>query len=281
MEGSRWDGHQGVGTFGRDVKLASFAGVVALLIVPTAGTRTLAAEHPEVTERRSGYTYLSEETRKLQDDDFANPGLLWVQVGEKLWHEPAGSSNLSCMSCHGNASVSMRTVATRFPAYSSAAGRVINLEQQINRCRVGRLKAAPLPYESEGLLGLAAYVAHQAKGLASNVSIDGPAAKSFARGKAFFYRRRGQLDLSCANCHEQHAGGHLSAEVISQGQINGFPIYRELWQTMGSTQRMFRWCNEAVRAEPYAFGSQEYVDLELFERWRGRGLQIETPAVRR
>jgi L-cysteine S-thiosulfotransferase len=44
---------------------------------------------------------------------------------------------------------------------------------------------------------------------------------------------------------------------------------------------MFAWCNEAVRAEPYAPGLQEYVDLELFERWRGRGLIVEAPAVRR
>jgi sulfur-oxidizing protein SoxA len=70
-------------------------------------------------------------------------------------------------------------------------------------------------------------------------------------------------------------------ETISQGQTNGFPIYRQLWQTLGSTHRMFAWCNEAVRAEPYPLGSQEYVDLELHERWRGRGLKVESPAVRR
>jgi sulfur-oxidizing protein SoxA len=36
-----------------------------------------------------------------------------------------------------------------------------------------------------------------------------------------------------------------------------------------------------VRAEPYPAGAQQYVDLELYERWRGRGLAIESPAVRR
>jgi sulfur-oxidizing protein SoxA len=231
--------------------------------------------------RRSGYTYLSEETRRLQDDDFANPGMLWVEEGQRLWSQPAGASGQSCRSCHADASRSMRTVATRYPAYSPAAGHVINLEQQINRCRLRRLKAAALAYESKGLLALTAYIAHQATGLPMNVVISGAAAENFERGKTFFYRRRGQLDLSCANCHEQHAGDHLRGESISQGQLNGFPIYRELWQTLGSTHRMFAWCNQAVRAEPYAAGSQEYVDLELFERWRGRGLPIETPAVRR
>jgi sulfur-oxidizing protein SoxA len=230
---------------------------------------------------KSGYDFLSPETQALQNDDFANPGMLWVEEGERLWNTPAGAAQISCASCHGDAKTSMRTVATRYPAWSAAAGRVVSLEQQINLCRTERQKADALPFESEALLALTAYIAHQAKGLPMHVAIDGPAAASFARGKAFFYQRRGQLNLSCANCHEEHVGAHLRGEPISQGQINGFPIYRQLWQTMGSVDRMFAWCNEAVRAEPYPAGSQDYVDLELYERWRGRGLPIETPAVRR
>jgi L-cysteine S-thiosulfotransferase len=232
-------------------------------------------------QRRSDYTYLSDALRRLQDDDFANPGMLWVDRGQQLWNQVAGPTAQSCQSCHGRAAESMRSVATRYPAWSEGAGRVINLEQQINRCRVERLKLEPFAYESEDLLGLTAFISHQAKGLPVRPRIDGPAGASFERGKAFFYQRRGQLNLSCANCHEQHAGSRLHGEIINQGQINGFPIYRELWQTMGSTHRMFAWCNDAVRAEPYQPGSQSYVDLELFERWRGRDLLIETPAVRR
>jgi hypothetical protein len=33
-----------------------------------------------VDGRRSGYTYLSEENQRLQDDDFANPGLLGLSA---------------------------------------------------------------------------------------------------------------------------------------------------------------------------------------------------------
>jgi sulfur-oxidizing protein SoxA len=35
-----------------------------------------------------------------------------------------------------------------------------------------------------------------------------------------------------------------------------------------------------VRAEPYADGAAEYVELELYLAWRARGLPVETPAVR-
>jgi sulfur-oxidizing protein SoxA len=230
---------------------------------------------------RSGYDFLTPETQHLQDDDFENPGMLWVEPGRKLWSRADGNSGKSCQSCHAQAEHSMKATAAHYPQYSAAAGRVIDLEQQINRCRTEHMNAKAWAYESEELLALTAFVSHQAKGQPVQVSITGAAAASFERGKQFFYRRRGQLNLACANCHEQHAGGRLHGETISQGQTNGFPIYRQLWQTLGSAQRMFAWCNEAVRAEPYAAGSQEYVDLELYERWRGRGLNIETPAVRR
>jgi sulfur-oxidizing protein SoxA len=207
--------------------------------------------------------------------------MLWVDQGESLWNQPAGLSGKSCASCHGDAAQSMRTAATRYPAYSLAARHVINLEQQINRCRTTRQYAITLPYDSRNQLALTTFISYQARGLPMNVAITGPAAESFRRGRTFFYLRRGQLDLFCSNCHEQHPGGHLRGETISQGQVNGFPIYRQLWQAMGSTHRMFAWCNEAIRAKPYPAGSQAYVDLELYERWRGRGLPVEAPAIRR
>jgi sulfur-oxidizing protein SoxA len=281
MDRSRRNDHDEFGAAAGHVNRPSTHNLAKLLLCVLLPIGSWASGNPASEQRRSGYSYLSEETRRLQDDDFANPGMLWVEKGQKLWTQIVEPAALSCQSCHGQAHDSMRTVATRYPAYSPATGGVINLEQQINRCRVGRLKASEFKYESEDLLALTAFISHQAKGLPMHVSVDGPAAGSFARGKAFFYRRRGQLNLSCANCHDQHAGSRLHGETISQGQVNGFPIYRDLWQTMGSTHRMFAWCNEAVRAEPYAPGSLQYVELELFERWRGRGLIVEAPAVRR
>ena len=234
-----------------------------------------------VDGRRSGYTYLSEENQRLQDDDFANPGLLWVERGRELWRQPNGSAGNSCAQCHDDATVSMRGVRTRYPRFDPMRGKLINLEQQVNRCREQHMQAEPYPYESEPLLDLTAFVGAQSRGLSMDVSVDGPAQPFFEAGKAFFYRRRGQLDLSCAHCHEQYAGQRLRGEVVSQGQINGFPVYRFTWQTLGSTHRMFEWCNTSVRAEPYPYGSDEYVNLELYLAWRGRGLAVETPAIRR
>jgi sulfur-oxidizing protein SoxA len=234
-----------------------------------------------VEGRRSGYTYLSEEHQQLQDDAFANPGLLWVEHGRELWSQVDGAADASCAGCHGEAAESMRGVRTQSPRFDPRRSRLINLEQQINRCREDRLQAAPYPYESEALLALTTFVSFQSRGLPIDVRIDGPAQLFFEAGKAFFFRRRGQLDLACQHCHEQYAGQRLRGDVVSQGQINGFPIYRHTWQTLGSTHRMFAWCNVSVRAEAYPYGADEYVNLELYLAWRGRGLPVETPAVRR
>jgi sulfur-oxidizing protein SoxA len=65
-----------------------------------------------------------------------------------------------------------------------------------------------------------------------------------------------------------------------QGHPNGYPLYRLEWQSLGSLQRRLRNCLIGMRAEPYAYGADEYVDLELFLMWRARGMKVETPAVR-
>jgi cytochrome c553 len=85
-----------------------------------------------VEDRRSGYTYLSEENQRLQDDDFANPGLLWVEHGRALWHQIDGTPGTSCARCHGDAAASMRLVRPRYPRFEAQRGKLMNLEQQIN-----------------------------------------------------------------------------------------------------------------------------------------------------
>ena len=234
-----------------------------------------------VAGRRSGYTYLSEEHRQLQDDTFGNPGMLWVERGRALWDQPQGGGQQACASCHGDAATSMRGVRTRYPQFDPRSGKLINLEQRINRCRTEQLQAEAYPYESEALLALSAFVSFQSRGLPLNVDITGPATPFFEAGKALFMRRRGQLDMACSQCHDEYAGQRLRGEVVSQGQTNGFPVYRLGWQTLGSTHRMFAWCNTAIRAQPLAYGADDYVNLELYVAWRGRGLPVEAPGVRR
>ena len=234
-----------------------------------------------LSELKSGSAFLGADLRSLQADDFANPGLLWVERGEKLWSEPAGRTKQSCASCHQDAGSSMRGVAARYPRIDAESGKLLNLEGRINLCRTRRMGAEPFRYESEELLALTAYVARQSKGMPIAASIDGPAKAHFDAGERSYRLRRGQMNLSCAHCHEANWGKRLYSETISQGHPNAYPAYRMEWQTMGSLERRLRACLSGIRAEMLPYGSSEYLDLELYLAWRAQGLPIETPGVRR
>ena len=230
-----------------------------------------------LAERRSGYLDMGRETQAMQDDDAVNPATLWLLDGEALWRRKAGAAAASCAECHRTG---LRGVAARHPAFDAASGKLLNLEQRINQCRVDRQKAAPLAYESRDLLALTSYVAKQSRGLPIAVEESARTRPFLDAGRAFFQRRQGQLNLACAQCHEERAGGRLAGIVIPQGQPTGYPIYRLEWQSLGSLHRRLRNCMLGMRAEPYALGAPEYVELEIFLMSRARGMPLETPGVR-
>ncbi len=229
---------------------------------------------------RSGYSFMTPETREIQDDDFANPAFVNLDYGADLWSDVSGSEGKSCETCHADAEVSMKGVGPVYPRYDEDLGKLINLEQQINECREQRMGAKPYKYESPELLGMTIYVRNQSSGMPMNVAIDGPAAPFFEKGKEFYFKRRGSFDMACSSCHVDNAGMNIRANLLTQGQSNGFPTYRLKWTGPGSIHRRFRGCNKTTRSTPYAYGSDEYVNLELFVAWKGRGLPVETPAVR-
>ncbi len=234
----------------------------------------------KVGDVRSGYTYAAAETRAMQDEEFENPGFIWVEYGEELWDEAQGSEGKACVSCHEDADESMKGVGASYPVYDEKLGKLINLEQRINQCRSERMGAEPWKWESRELLAMTAFVRYQSNGMPVSVETGGAAAPFYEKGKAFYFERRGQLDMACKHCHEDNAGNMIRANLLSQGQSNGFPTYRLKWQKVGSLHRRFRGCNKQVRATPFAAGSEEYVNLELYLAGRGKGLPVETPAVR-
>ena len=238
-----------------------------------------AAEIPPA-DRRSGYDFMSRETRAMQDDDPANPGMLWVLEGGALWTRKTGPAGRACADCHGDARVTMKGVAARYPAFDAVRGRPLNLEQRINACRIDRQGAPPLAYESRELLALAAYVARQSRGLPIEIAIDQRTQPFLDAGRTTYHRRQGQLNLACSQCHDANWGRQLAGNVIPQAHPTGYPLYRLEWQGLGSLQRRLRNCLVGIRAEPYEYGAPELVQLELYLMWRARGMIFEAPAVR-
>jgi L-cysteine S-thiosulfotransferase len=251
------------------------------IVVLVLGTLAASASWAQVVapRARSGFDGMSASLQAMQRDDQQNPGMLWVADGEALWRVP-GANGQSCNSCHGDARRSMDSVAARYPDWNAAERRPVNLAQRINTCRTRQQTSPPWAAESKELLSLEAYVGHAARGRTLQPSAAPQLADARALGAQLYRQRIGQLNLSCASCHDDLAGRKLGGTPIPQGHANGYPIYRLEWQSLGSLRRRIRNCMTGVRAEPHAPDSPEMVALELYLAQRGAGLAIETPAVR-
>jgi sulfur-oxidizing protein SoxA len=230
--------------------------------------------------RRSGYVDLTPETKAMQDDDTANPAMLSVLDGEALWRAKSGSAHLACADCHGEATKSMKGVAARYPAFDAASGKPIDLGQRIEICRGQHQKATPFKPETKDILSLVTYVGVQSRGMPIDAGKDARLQPFIAAGEKLFTERQGQLNLSCAQCHDERWGKHLGSSLIPQAQPTGYPIYRLEWQSVGSLQRRLRNCLSGMRAQVFDYDALENVEFELFLMVRARGMPIETPAVR-
>jgi len=251
-----------------------FAGVALSLVF----VASWAAAQGGADKRRTGYQDMGPALRQMEDEDTANPAMLFVQAGESLWKDKAGAAGKACADCHAEGS--MKGVAARYPAFPKGAEKPVDLEGRINLCRTEQQKAEPLAAESRELLDLTAYVALQSRGLPIAPPDDPRLVPVRAEGEQIYRRRQGQINLSCANCHDDNAGKKLGGATIPQAHPTGYPLYRLEWQTLGSLKRRLRNCLIGLRAEPYDYDAPAYVALEAYLMARARGLAMDAPGVR-
>lgn len=230
-------------------------------------------------EPQSSYDLLSDDLRQMQDDDFANPGMMTVDRGRELFQKP-GFNGQSCATCHGGGGEKLNSAQiAAYPIYDPADGPV-TLQSQINQCYADRQEELPMLYDADELIALETFVRYLARGEKVNVDVSGPMRTHYEAGKEIFYTRIGQRDMACVHCHQMYAGQRLRGQILNQAQINGFPIYRITDGTIMSLHEKYIGCYGTLRAMPYEPGSREYVNLEVYMTARGNGLPIETPGVR-
>lgn len=229
----------------------------------------------------SGYAFLDDSTRAMQDDEFENPGMVAVDRGSELFHEHREDEEYRCSSCHDEDGAKLDTQAiARYPVFNANLGGLVTLQARINYCWEIHMDRFPLTPGHADLIALETFVRNRARGAKVNVQTDGDMAPLLAQGEALYNTRFGQLDLACWHCHVQHQGQMLRGQRLSQGQANGFPEYRLGKGRITSFQQRLSECFLSFRAEPFEAGSPEADLLELYVMSRGNGLPIETPAVR-
>jgi sulfur-oxidizing protein SoxA len=208
------------------------------------------------------------------------PYELNVEKGKELFTTPFknGKTYASCFDNDGEG------IANRYPFFDAGSGKIITLEAAINACRKANGEE-PLGYKKGDIADISAYMHYTSRGNIINVVIpDDPRAMDlYEQGKQFFYAKRGQLNMSCADCHVYNAGNKIRADILSPalGQTTHFPVYRSKWGGLGTLHRRYDGCNKQVRAKPYKAQGDEYSALEYFHTYMRNGLEINGPGARK
>tara|TARA_B110000114_G_scaffold102017_1_gene107371 strand:+ start:2483 stop:3328 length:846 start_codon:yes stop_codon:yes gene_type:complete len=242
-------------------------------------TKSAAPAGSALDELVSGWRYRIKETQALQMDDFDNPSFIFIEQGEELFAKVDGSEGKACASCHEDVA-SFKGLRTALPRHNASSGKLDTMETLVNNCRTERMGAEPWKWSKGKMTAMTSLISLQSRGMPMNVKVDGNVAGAYKMGEELYYTRVGQLEMSCANCHEDNYGNMIRADHLSQGQINGFPTYRLKNAKMNSIHGRFKGCMKNIRATPYKEGSEEFRALELYVASRGNGLSVESPSVR-
>jgi sulfur-oxidizing protein SoxA len=207
-----------------------------------------------------------------------------LEKGEALWNKKFKNGN-SFATCLGN---DVSKVRNRFPHWNSRDKKVETLEANIVQCqKINGEK--PFGLKKGKIAYLSAYIANQANGQTINVVVpdDKDAQAAYDAGKRFFYAKRGQLNLACADCHVYQAGSFARGNLLSpvMGQTTHFPVWRGKWAKkkgdgFGTLQRRYGGCNKQVRARPFKAQGKEYTNMEYFHASMSNGLTIDAPDYR-
>jgi sulfur-oxidizing protein SoxA len=249
-----------------------------LLLLLSALLLALPATDTLAVEPRSGYDYIKQSTRDMQDDDFENPGMLTLEQGRQLFNTIPEGQGKSCTACHGSEAEDLDvTQIARYPVHDGSG--LLTLQEQISSCRENN-GGSILPIDHPELIALETFVRNRAAGEAINVQTDGAMAPLLEKGEQLYSLRYGLIDMSCQHCHDYYPGQRIRGQTISQGMGNGFPAYRLDIGEITNLHQRIQQCLLLMRAEPFAAGSEEIKLMGLYIMSRSNGLKIETPAVR-
>jgi len=202
-----------------------------------------------------------------------------IDAGEAMWNTPFANGK-TYGSCFGDDPAQR----ANFPYWDSKRKMVVTLALAINECRNANGEK-PLKYKKGKIADLLAYMSYQSRGQVANVEIpdDPDAIAAYNDGKNFYFSRRGQLNMSCANCHMQNAGMHVRSELLSPalGHTSGWPVYRAKWGELGTLHRRYGGCNKQVRAKPFKAQGKEYRNLEFFMAHMSNGVEYNGPSARK
>jgi L-cysteine S-thiosulfotransferase len=233
--------------------------------------------------------YALDEAKAVQWEsqrDFP-PFLDHLDEGEEIWNTPFANGK-TFADCFGD---DTSTIRVRYPRWNAETKKVETLEGQIMACQKANGEK-PFKGKRGKIAYLSAWLASEANGQVINVVVpanDPDAMAAYEDGKRFFYAKRGQLNMSCADCHVYNSGMQARGNLLSPtvGHTTHFPVWRGKWARatngadgFGTLQRRYDGCNKQVRAKPFKNQGTEYSNLEFFHQAMSNGQVIDAPDYR-
>jgi sulfur-oxidizing protein SoxA len=218
-------------------------------------------------------------------DPTNNPAVLMAEGAESGW-AAKGSAGKACADCHQEGpEKSMKGVATRFPRFVPAYRRVMSIEDFL-AVHAPERTGAPMPAQSPTNLAMSMFVKMASNGMPVQIDTSSPEARAaVARGKASFYRRVGERNHACADCHtpekgaNKFLGGRFLGDVTT-GLTRHFPTWRTNVTEVWDMRKRMQWCMTPLGMNMLAADAVEYADLELYLTTFDAGKPMSVPGIR-
>jgi len=207
------------------------------------------------------------------------PYELDLEKGEELFNTPFANGK-GYADCFENGGIGIRQ---NFPYWNDERKTVVTLEMAINECRMVNGEK-PLGWKRGAIAEISAYMAYTSRGNEFAIDIPNDDAKAaYLDGKKFFYTKRGQLNLSCADCHLTGTNRLVRADLPSPGlgHTTHFPVVRSKWGNIGTLHRRYEGCHRDSRSEYLKPQSETFRNLEYFQTYMSNGLIVNGPGARK
>ena len=225
------------------------------------------------------YAFNADARSQWEDIEEFPPYEIQLDEGEELWGK-SFKNGKNFASCLGS---DISKIRAKYPYHDEKMDTIVTLEGDINKCLTDNGEKA-FKWKKGKLASLSGYIARAAEGQVINT--EPKTAKAIAwynKGKNFFYAKRGQLNLSCADCHVYNASKWIRGDNLGPalGHPTHFPVFRSKWGNLGTLHRRYGGCNKQVRAKPFKAQSDTYKALEYFQAVMSKGLEINGPGARK
>jgi sulfur-oxidizing protein SoxA len=236
--------------------------------------------------------------RKMLAED--NPGDLWVERGQRLYHEKRGPRQVSLERCDlGLGPGKVEGAFAQLPRYFADTDKVQDLESRLMTCMVElqgfrredvvRDRFGTLDNDSD-MEALVSFIGSKSNGMKMNVPLrHAREAAAYKAGEYLFHRRSGPLDFACATCHSEEGKRIRLQELPNmtdskqvQGVVStGWPAYRGTQSTVRTMQHRLYDCNWQMRLPDLGYATDMTVALTSYLNHRANGGVIQLPGVRR